>query len=58
MSKKNGVMDWYFQIYNLFRILKELPDFWEKYVDWQLHLPENIDNLKNFWREYKNELCY
>lgn len=58
MSQKGGIMDWYFQIYNIFRIMDVdcLPDDFMKYVDFSLHLPENLQILTNIWRNTNENL--
>lgn len=57
MSRRNTPMDYYFQHYNLPRILISrnkgdlIPLIAEKF-DHRLHLPENLSLIENEWRNY------
>jgi len=57
MSRKNGVMDWYFQLYNLPRILiaqhyEDLVELAFEKFDRNLHLDENLNEIKNDWKKW------
>ena len=57
MSKKGFPMDWYFQLYNLPRILisRNLDDLIElipEKFDSKLHLPENLDLILTDWKNW------
>lgn len=59
MSKKNGVMDLYFQKYNVFRVNRlqcyidydRLTDL----LDPKLHFPENIECIVQHFRDFAKQ---
>lgn len=57
MSKKGGVMDSWFQLYNLPRIFiarnrYDCLDHISELVDFRLSLPENLVIISHFWKQY------
>jgi hypothetical protein len=57
MSKKYGIMDKHFQLYNLKNIYNDTVDILSL-TDSTLHLPENINNINNILGISKKKVYY